>query len=515
MAELFGFTIKRARSDNAQSFVAPSPDDGAFDVGSAAGFFGTYLGTETVAKNDFDLVKKYRQTSEHPECDQAIEDIVNEAIISSESQPSVTLSLDFVPYSAGIKKKIHKEFDHVLKMLYWGGKSHEIFKRWYIDGRLYYHKMVDVKNPKKGISELRYIDPRNIKKVREVQKGKPGKEGTNLVTKVVEFFLYNEEGIYPGFAGHSNSMGGLQISADSISYVTSGLYEPTTNQVFSHLHKAIKSVNQLRMIEDAVVIYRISRAPERRIFYIDVGNLPKVKAEQYLKDIMNRYRNKLVYNASTGEIQDDRSKMSMLEDFWLPRREGGRGTEITTLPGGQNLGELEDIKYFQNKLYQSLNVPMSRMESDSGFNLGRSTEITRDEVKFTKFVGKLRKKFTVLFTDILKTQLILKEIITPEDWEEIKELISFDFLKDNHFSELKDLEILGDRIDILDRLTDYIGEYYSKEWVRRNILRQSEKEAEELDAQIEAEKEAGGDEDDMYASVTPVSNGKERRIINS
>jgi len=496
MAELFGFTIKRSGGDKATSFVAPSTDDGAYDVSSYSGFGGQYYGAESAPKNDFDLVRKYRQSAEHPEADGAIEDIVNEAIISNEGQPSVSISLDYVELSDPIKKKIQGEFKHILRMLHWQDKSHDIFKRWYIDGRIYFHKMVEDDAPKAGIVELRYIDPRNIRKIREVEKGSTP-QLNSIVTKVKEYFLYNEDGIYPVFSISQKSNQGLVISVDSVTFVTSGLYEPTTNQVYSHIHKAIKPVNQLRMIEDAIVIYRISRAPERRIFYIDVGNLPKAKAEAYLKDIMNRYRNKMVYDANSGEIRDDRSKMSMLEDFWLPRREGGRGTEITTLPGGQNLGELEDLKYFQDKLYRSLNVPISRMESDSGFNMGRSTEITRDEVKFTKFVGKLRKKFSFLFHDILKTQLILKGIITPEDWDLIKEGITYDFIEDNHFSELKDLEILGERIDHLDRLTDYIGKYYSTEWIRRNVLRQSEKEIEELDKQIEAEKESGenGEED--------------------
>tara|TARA_Y100000034_G_C6873885_1_gene399347 strand:+ start:219 stop:1724 length:1506 start_codon:yes stop_codon:yes gene_type:complete len=494
MAELFGFTIKRSGDDKAKSFVAPAPDDGSLDIGAAAGFFGQYYGAEAVPKNDFDLVKKYRMTAEHPEADQAIEDIVNEAILASVDEPSVSLVLNFTNYSTSIKKKIRDEFSHCLKLLHWNQKGHEFFKRWYVDGRIYFHKMVDTENPKKGVQEVRYIDPRNIKKVREIQKEK-NKQGVDIVKNVKEFFLYNEEGIYPAFHGQGGAGTGAKISKDAVVYVTSGYFEPTSNQVYSYLHKAIKPVNQLRMIEDAIVIYRISRAPERRIFYIDVGNLPKQKAEQYLKDIMNRYRNKLVYDASSGEVRDDRQKMSMLEDFWLPRREGGRGTEITTLPGGQNLGELEDVKYFQNKLYRALNVPISRMESDSGFNLGRSTEITRDEVKFTKFVDKLRRKFTDIFHDLLRTQLILKGIITPDDWEILKEQITYDFLQDNHFSELKDAEILGERIDILDRLTDYIGTYYSHEWVRKNVLRQSDREIEVMDAEIEAEKKKMGDDE--------------------
>ena len=503
MAEIFGFTIKRAGGDSAKSFVAPSPDDGSLDIGGVSGFFGQYFGTEAAPKNDFDLVRKYRQTAEHPEADQAIEDIVNEAIISDEDEPSISINLDFVNLSDSVKKKIHSEFEHILRLLHWNTKSHDIFKRWYIDGRIYFHKMVDSEATKKGILEVRYIDPRNIRKVREIEKGRPNKGKEELVKSIREYFLYNEDGIYPGFVGHGTGSGasGLQISVDSISYITSGLYEPTTNQVYSYLQKAIKPVNQLRMIEDAVVIYRISRAPERRIFYIDVGNLPKQKAEQYLKDIMNRYRNKMVYDANSGEIRDDRSKMSMLEDFWLPRREGGRGTEITTLPGGQNLGELEDIKYFQNKLFRALNVPLSRLESDSGFNLGRATEITRDEVKFTKFVGKIRRKFSILFQDMLNSQLILKGIITPEDWENIKENISYDFLQDNHFSELKDLEILGERLDHMDRIQDYIGKYYSNDWVRKNVLRQSEREIEKISAEIAAERESGEDGDDEDAFI--------------
>ncbi len=497
MAEIFGFKIQRSKSDKATSFVAPSADDGSLEVGTAAGFFGQYFGGEAAVKNDFDLVKKYRQAAEHPECDRAIEDILNEAIVAQQDRPSCSISLEQVDFSSPIKKKIYVEFDGILKMLNWNNKAHEIFKRWYIDGRIYYHKMIDPAAPKKGVTEIRYIDPKQIMKMREVSKGsKPDEQ--QLVKKVTEYFIYNEDGIYPGFPGHSPNQKGLKISPDSIAYITSGLFEPTSNQVRSHMHKAIKPVNQLRMIEDAIVIYRISRAPERRIFYIDVGNLPKQKAEQYLKDIMNRYRNKLVYDANSGEVRDDRSKMSMLEDFWLPRREGGRGTEITTLPGGQNLGELEDIKYFQSKLYQSLNVPTSRMEPETGFSLGRSTEITRDEVKFTKFVQKLRKRFTDLFDDILKTQLILKGIITPEDWDIIAEQINYNFVEDNHFSELKDLEVLGERIDHLDRIQDYIGKFYSAEWVRRNLLHQTDKEINEIDAQIEAEKESeGGDEDEF------------------
>lgn len=490
MAEIFGFTVQRSKGNKAKSFVPPSADDGTLEVGAPSGFFSQYYGADITAKNDFDLVKRYRKTAEHPEADQAIEDIVNEAIVGDSNEPSVSLTLDFVNLSDPIKKKIYHEFDNLLRLLKWKHRGSDIFKRWYIDGRIYFHKMVDESNPKAGIVDIRYIDPKNIKKVRETKKEKDP-TGVEYIKEVNEFFIFNEEGIYPAFHGRGSEGTGIKITKDAISYITSGHYDPTTNQVFSYLHKAIKPVNQLRMIEDAIVIYRISRAPERRIFYIDVGNLPKQKAEQYLKDIMNRYRNKLTYDANSGEVRDDRSKMSMLEDFWLPRREGGRGTEITTLPGGQNLGELEDVKYFQNKLYRSLNVPLSRLESDSGFNLGRSTEITRDELKFTKFVSKLRNKFSDLFSDLLRTQLILKGIITADDWENIKENISYDYLQDNYFTELKNIEILGDRVDILDRLADYVGKYYSHEWIRRNVLGQSDREIDEMDLQIKNEKESG------------------------
>ena len=514
MAELFGWEVKKKESDKAKSFVAPSDDEGTLDIAGGAGFFGQYLSYDKAARNDYDLIRKYRQTSENPECDQAIEDIINEAITADETEISVAVNLDWVPLSMSIKKKMDQEFKEILTLLQWKKQAHNIFRRWYIDGRIFYHKLIDEKSPRKGISEIRYIDPKFIKKIREVEKDK-GQNGAEIIKSVKEWYIYNEAGVYPtlpAIGGAASQQQGLRISADAIAYVTSGLYNPTTNQIYSLLQKAIKPTNQLRMIEDAVVIYRISRAPERRIFYIDVGNLPKQKAEQYLKDIMNRYRNKLVYDASSGEIRDDRSKMSMLEDFWLPRREGGRGTEITTLPGGQNLGELEDIKYFQNKLYRSLNVPLSRMESDSGFNLGRSAEITRDEVKFTKFVGKIRRKFAMLFDDLLRTQLILKGVITPEDWEIIKEDVSYDFLEDNHFSELKDLEILGERLDHMDRIQDYIGRYYSTEWVRKNVLRQSEKEIEEIDAQIASEQPP---EDDMGDDEDEFGSEEEQQIINS
>ena len=391
-------------------------------------------------------------------------------------------------YQQKVKNRIREEFDSVLRLLDFNSKGHDIFRRWYVDGRIYFHKVINKNAPEKGIQELRYIDPRKIKKVRQVIKDKDDKN-TEIIKGIEEFYIYNDKGLDTA----SGSSTGLKITSDSISYCPSGVVDAQKGTVLSHLHKAIKPVNQLRMIEDSLVIYRISRAPERRIFYIDVGNLPKIKAEQYLKDVMNRYRNKLVYDARTGEIRDDRNHMSMLEDFWLPRREGGRGTEISTLPGGSNLGEIDDINYFQKKLYRSLNVPISRLEAESGFSLGRSTEITRDELKFTKFVQKLRKKFAVLFIDILRTQLILKGVISAEEWDTVKEHIQFDFLKDGYFAELKKAEMLREQLDMLSQIESYVGTYYSKEWVRKNVLHMTDEEIEEIETQIEDE---GGSEDE-------------------
>mgnify|MGYP003625155308 FL=1 len=499
MAELFGYEINRKKeAAKAKSFVAPSDEEGTLDIAGGAGFFSQYINLDKSAKNDWDLIRKYRTSSEAPECDQAIEDIVNESITADETDSSVKLDLDMVDLSKSIKNKISTEFDEVLRLLEWKHRAHDIFRRWYVDGRLFYHKMIDEKQSRKGITELRYIDPKFIKKVRLVEKDKGSdlkSDGIDLIKRVQEFYIYNEAGVYPGLTGVGgpgvkNSQG-LKVSPDSIAYATSGIFNPTTKQVYGYLHKAIKPVNQLRMMEDATVIYRISRAPERRIFYIDVGNLPKPKAEAYLKDVMSRYRNKVVYDGNTGEVKDDRNQMSMLEDFWLPRREGGRGTEITTLPGGQNLGEMDDVIYFQEKLYKSLNIPISRLQSDSGFNMGRSAEITRDEIKFTKFIQRLRKRFSILFQDILKTQCILKGIITPEDWDSIKESIIYDFNDDNHFFELKDAELLEARINQLNSITEYVGTYYSIEWVRRNVLKQTQADMEKIDKEIETEKSAG------------------------
>ena len=427
-------------------------------------------------------------------------------IVSDERDKSVSLSLDQLDVSPNIKSKIRDEFDEVLRLMDFSAKGHDIFRRWYVDGRIYYHKIIDRKAPRKGIQELRYIDPRKIKKVREQRKEKDEKTGLDLVKKVEDFYLYNDKGLDQ----NTGTTSGIRITADSISYCPSGLVDMHKGTVLSYLNKAIKPVNQLRMIEDALVIYRISRAPERRIFYIDVGNLPKVKAEAYLKDVMNRYRNKLVYDARTGEIRDDRNHMSMLEDFWLPRREGGRGTEITTLPGGSNLGEIDDITYFQKKLYRSLNVPISRLESESQFSIGRSDNITRDELKFTKFVQKLRKKFSVLFLDVLKTQLILKGVIAVEEWDTMKEHIQFDYMQDGHFTELKNAEILQNRIDMLGQIESYVGTYFSKEYVRKNVLRMTDDEIEEIENQIKDEGggEMGSDDGDFYAQNDPTQGDK-------
>ena len=478
MAELFGFKFERIKdSDNTDKFTQPSPDDGTTEI-SGGGHFATVLDTDGRERSEQDLIKRYRDISQQPECDSAIEDIVNEAIVSNERDQSVSVVLDQIPYRNNVKAKIREAFDDTLRLLDFDTKGHDIFRRWYVDGRLYYHKVIDNKNPKLGIKELRYIDPRKIKKVRETKK-EPKANGPDIIKKTVDYYVYNEKGLM--------TTQGIRISPDAITYCPSGLVDANKNHVLSYLHKAIKPVNQLRMIEDSLVIYRISRAPERRIFYIDVGNLPKVKAEQYLRDVMQRYRNKLVYDAKTGEIRDDRNHMSMLEDFWLPRREGGRGTEITTLPGGSNLGEIDDIIYFQRKLYRSLNVPISRLEAEQNFSLGRTTEITRDELKFTKFVQRLRKKFTPLFNDILKTQLVLKGVINIEEWSNIKEHIQYDFMMDGHFAELKDAELLREKLDQLGAVESYIGTFFSKEWVYKNVLKMTDFEIAEMRKQMNRE----------------------------
>ena len=507
MAELFGFTIQRAIKDKGgeRTFSTPTPDDGTIDV-AGGGFFGQILDTDGRERSDIDLIRRYRDIAQQAECDTAVEDIVNEGIVSNQNDQSVEVSLDRLRYPDKIKRKIRAEFDEVLRLLHFEQRGHDVFRRWYVDGRVFYHKVIDTKNPRKGITELRYIDPTKIRKVREVKKDIDSKTGVEMTDKINEYFIYNEKGLSPLGIGSAGQ--GVKIASDSITYIPSGLIDGNSGRVLSYLHKAIKPVNQLRMIEDALVIYRISRAPERRIFYIDVGNLPKIKAEQYLKDVMNRYRNKLVYDATTGEIRDDRNHMSMLEDFWLPRREGGRGTEITTLPGGSNLGEIDDIQYFRTKLYRSLNVPISRMESESGFSLGRSTEITRDELKFTKFVQRIRKKFSPLFTDILKTQLLLKGVIAPEDWPEIQEHIQYDFLADGHFAELKDAELLENRLNQLQTVEAYIGTFFSKEYVLKKVLRMNDSEIQEMRDQIK--KEMDTDPIDGGIVVPPGGDGIQR-----
>ena len=502
MAELFGFRFERMKDVGGEKFTLPASEDGTVEI-AGGGFFGQVLDTDGRERTEQDLVRRYRDIAQQPECDSAIEDIVNEGIVSNEMDQAVSIVLDRLPYPPKIKKKITEEFNEVLRLLDFDVKGHDIFRRWYVDGRMFYHKVIDKKFPRKGIQELRYIDPSKIKKVREVKKEAKDNSSVELIKKVEDYYLYNDKGL----ASHGTSQG-IKIAPDSISYCPSGVIDQNKGHVLSYLHKAIKPVNQLRMIEDALVIYRISRAPERRIFYIDVGNLPKMKAEQYLKDVMNRYRNKLVYNASTGEIRDDRNHMSMLEDFWLPRREGGRGTEITTLPGGSNLGEIDDIVYFQKKLYRSLNVPISRMEAEAGFSLGRSTEITRDELKFTKFVQRLRKKFTALFTDILKTQLILKGIISLEDWPKIKEHIQYDFLQDGHFAELKEAELLKDRLEVLQSVESYIGTFFSKRWAQKNVLNMTESEIDDM--QKEMNKEAGMEPDEGGVEIGADSDGVTR-----
>jgi hypothetical protein len=495
MAELFGFKITRSK-DEGESFTLPSSDDGTIEV-AGGGFYSQTLDVDGRDKTENDLIRRYRDIAIQPECDSAIEDIVSEGIASNEFDAPVALRLDRLEYSSKVKKRINEEFDRVLQLLDFNIKGHDIFRRWYVDGRIYYHKVIDKKEPRKGIKELRYIDPRKIKKVREVIKDRPDPvTGIDKQKQTLEYYLYNEKVV----DNSATPQSALKITTDSIAFCPSGLVDQTKGSVLSYLHKAIKPVNQLRMIEDALVIYRISRAPERRIFYIDVGNLPKIKAEQYLKDVMSRYRNKLVYDASTGEIRDDRNHMSMLEDFWLPRREGGRGTEITTLPGGANLGEIDDITYFQRKLYRSLNVPMSRMEAEQNFSIGRSTEITRDELKFSKFVQRLRKKFSALFHDVLRTQLVLTGVIAEEEWDRIKEHIQYDFLQDGHFAELRDAEILRERIDMLGQVEPYVGNFFSKTWVQKNILRQTDEEIEEIANEIEEE---GGGEEDNFESKKP------------
>jgi len=488
---LFGFEIKRNRPEEdpkkAPSIVPARDEDGAGYVTAAGSHYGQYINLDgNDAKDNHQLIMKYRGVAMHPEVDAAIEDIVNEAIVGGEDP--VTIDMDNLDVSDGIKKQIKDEFDGICSMINFNELGHDIFRRWYVDGRIYHHLVVDESNLKKGIVDIRPIDAARIRKVKQVKKKKDPATGADLIEKVDEYFIYQDK---PGA-----QTSGVKLSLDSVSYVTSGLLDETRRKVLSYLHKALKPINQLRMMEDSLVIYRLARAPERRIFYIDVGNLPRGKSEQYMKDIMTRYRNKLVYDASTGEIKDDRKHQSLLEDFWLPRREGGKGTEISTLPGGENLGQIDDILYFQKKLYRALNVPINRLEQEAQFSLGRSSEISRDELKFQKFIDRLRARFAHLFMGILKTQLILKGIVTEQDWVDMKEDILIDFMRDNHFTELKETEILRERIQTLDQMSNYIGEYFSKEWVMKNVLMFSDDDIEQLAKQAGEEEQPQGDDNE-------------------
>ena len=484
--KLFGFEIKRSRPDEdpkkAPSIVPARDEDGAGYITASGSHYGQYINLDGYdAKDNHQLIMKYRGVAMHPEVDAAIEDIVNEAIIGGEDP--VTINMDNLDVSDSIKKQIKDEFDNISSMLNFVELGHDIFRRWYIDGRIYHHLVVDESNLKKGIVDIRSIDAARMRKVKQVKKKKDPATGANLIENVEEYFIFQEK---PGA-----QTSGVKLSLDSVSYVTSGLLDETRKKVLSYMHKALKPINQLRMMEDSLVIYRLARAPERRIFYIDVGNLPRGKAEQYMKDIMTRYRNKLVYDATSGEIKDDRKHQSLLEDFWLPRREGGKGTEISTLPGGDNLGQIDDIVYFQKKLYRALNVPINRLEQEAQFSLGRSSEISRDELKFQKFIDRLRARFAHLFMGILKTQLILKGIVTDQDWLDMKEKIIVDFMRDNHFTELKDAEILRERIQTLDQMNQYIGDYFSKEWVMKNVLRFTDDDIEQMAKQDDKEQPQG------------------------
>jgi hypothetical protein len=513
MARLFGFSIEdnEKQPPGLVSPVPPNNQDGSENYISS-GFFGSYVDIEGIYKNENDLIRRYRSMSLYPECDSAIEDVVNEAIVADTNDSPVEIELSNLNASDGIKKKIREEFRYILDLLDFDTKAHEIFRNWYIDGRLYYNKVIDQKKPEDGIKELRYIDASKMRYVRQIiQKKGDGVFQRQDTAKdqfqfppIEEYFVYTDGGKKTGY-GTQQASGGVKLTRDSICYCTSGLVDRNKGSTLSWLHKSIKPLNQLMMIEDSLVIYRLSRAPERRIFYIDVGNLPKVKAEQYLRDVMMRYRNKLVYDSNTGEIRDDKKHMSMMEDFWLPRREGGRGTEITTLPGGQNLGEITDINYFQKKLYRSLNVPETRIGGEGGFTLGRSSEILRDEIKFSKFVGRMRKRFSHMFQDLLKTQLILKNVVTPEDWELMSDHIQYDFLYDNHFAELKEAELTTERLNLATLAEPYVGKYYSNDYIRRKILRQTDQEIIDQDALIEKEIKDGVIPDPSQMEIDPTT----------
>ena len=509
--KLFGFEIKRAETEDPKkkpSIVPARDDDGAGYVTAAGTHYGQYINIDgDDSKDNYQLIMKYRGVAQHPEVDMAIEDIINESIAGSELEQSIDINMDQLEVNDRIKKQIKEEFDNIYAMLNFNELGHDIFRRWYVDGRLFHHLVVNESNLKQGILEIRPIDSAKMRKVKQVKKKKDPDTGVNLIEKVDEYYIYQEK------PGQANS--GVKLTLDSVSYCTSGLLDEGRKKVISYLHKALKPVNQLRMMEDALVIYRLARAPERRMFYIDVGNMPRGKAEQYMKDIMARYRNKLVYDAQSGEIRDDRKHQSMIEDFWLPRREGGRGTEISTLPGGQNLGELDDVVYFQKRLYRSLNVPINRLEQEAQFSLGRSTEVSRDELKFQKFIDRLRMKFAHLFYDILKKQLVLKGIITDEDWNGIKNDIVLDYVRDNHFTELRDAEMLRERLQTLDQISNYVGEYFSKEWIQKNVLQFDDEDIEKIQKEIDGEQEAEPEEPEQEQpqgqrfELKPVASGEQ------
>ena len=482
--QVFGFEIKRKKDQqqDSGSIIPPAADDGSTIVNSAAAYYGLVIDLEGIVKNENDLIRRYRESAQYPDCDNAIDEIINEAFVSEAGHDPVTIVLDDVKVSDGIKKKITEEFDNVLRLLKINDRGYDIFRQWYIDGRLFYNILIDENNVKDGIKELRFIDPRKIRKIKNITKEKTP-SGVEIVKQVEEYFLYNDKGIT------EQTTQGVKMSVDSIIFVPSGLIDANTNLVLSYLHKAIKPVNQLKMMEDALVIYRISRAPERRVFYIDVGNLPKVRAEQYVNDIMVKFRNKVVYDAATGEIKDNRQHLSLMEDFWMPRREGGKGTEITTLNGGQNLGQIEDVQYFQTKLYQALHVPISRLMPQQNFSLGRTNEITRDEVKFNKFVERLRQKFSHVFRDALRVQLIAKGIIRPDEWDDMAYHIRFDFQRDNHFAEMKEAELINNRAATLQNLDPFVGKYYSMAWIRKHVLQLTEDDIEEIEKEIEDERD--------------------------
>lgn len=512
--ELFGFQIKRKQEENknVKSFVEPNQEDGAVNISTAGGAMSSFLDLEGTARSEAELIQKYRSMMQQPEVQMAVDDIVNETINITFNEKPVECITDDLQLADGIKKKIRDEFDAILKLLDFSNQGYDIYSKWYVDGRLNYHVLIDEAAPKKGIQELRYIDPRKIRKIREYSKEKTGNAGNSGFVKKIknEYYIYNEKGFNAqktsGYTSDGPLTQGLKIAKDSIVHCNSGLLNENNTLILSHLHKAYKPLNQLRIMEDAVTIYRISRAPERRVFYIDVGNLPKMKAEQYLRDMMTKHKNRVVYDASTGEIRDDRRHMSMTDDFWLPRREGGRGTEITTLPGGQNLGEMEDVMYFQKRLYKSLNVPVSRMESDAGFSLGRASEISRDEVKFSKFIRRLRARFSILFDKILEKQLILKGVISPEEWNEIQSNLRYDFMTDNHFEELKTSEILQNRLQILRDIDEYTGKYFSTKWVQENVLQMNEDDINTMKKEMDSEVDEEGDEEGGDEGETPAPN---------